>query len=128
MITSRYATAQTAPMDSGLYAINNDALPQRIHSQLTYIVTFFVLLISTPFKPASMNVFPSHLIRLYANANAMPLKASEAISGSPLPRKLLYKITTAANVREKSVHVSVLDRLESMVYYKGSMVPELIEK
>ncbi len=47
----------------------------------------------------------------------MQLNASEAISGSPLPRKLLYKITKAAKDSEIRVHVSVLDRLEFMVYY-----------
>ena len=118
IMTSRYTIAQTAPIDSGLImpSISYFSKLEKIkRARLTYMATFLVLLISTPFNPASINVFPSHLIRLYANANAIPLKASEAISGSPLPRKLLYRITSAAKDRERRLHVSALERLEFMV-------------
>jgi len=50
-----------------------------------YISTFRTLDMSLPFRPAAMKVGPSHLMRLYVDANAMPLKAREAIRGSPSP-------------------------------------------
>lgn len=88
----------------------------------TYMVIFLVLLISTPFSPAFMNVSPSHRIRLYANANAMPLNANEAISGSPLPRKLLNKIATEAAESERRLHVSTLERVVAMMLYMEDMM------
>ena len=77
---------------------------------------------STPLSPAFMKVFPSHLMRLYVKANAMPLNANEAISGSLLPRKLLNRTADEARESEMRLHVSALERVESMVRYVEHMV------
>lgn len=79
----RYTTAETAPIVSGLQIVSTAISSAK--GGVPYISTFRTLDMSLPFRPAAMKVGPSHLIRLYVDANAMPLKAREAIKGSPSP-------------------------------------------
>ena len=59
-----------------------------------------------------MNVFPSHLIRLNVNENAMPLNAKEAIRGSPSPWKVFTIMPTQAAESVRRLHASTLLRVE----------------
>lgn len=61
-----------------------------------------------PFSPAAINTAPSHRIRLYANEKAMPLKAREAIRGSPSPWKVFAMMPMQAREREERERTSVL--------------------
>lgn len=86
--TSRYTTAQIAP----------------IHSGISFL---WCLLRSTPFNPAFMNVGPSQRIMANVAAKASPLSAREAINGSPSPWNVLVRTTTHANDRARRLRVSV---------------------
>ena len=74
-----------------------------------YISGFFNFDISLPFKPASMNTGPNQRIMLYEAANAIPLKASEAITGSPSPWNVLATTPTHARERAERLSASVLE-------------------
>ena len=101
-------SAQTAPRDSGLSrSVSTKADTLQI-SKL-YISGFFNFDISRPFKPASMNTGPSQRIMLYEEANAIPLKASEAITGSPSPWNVLATTPTHARERAERLSASVLE-------------------
>lgn len=66
-----------------------------------------------------MKTGPSHIIRLYVEAKAMPLKAREAIRGSPSPWKVLAMIAKHAAESVRSDHVSVRVR-EGAIMNDGS--------
>ena len=51
--------------------------------KLTNISELFVLHKSLPLRPTFINFGPNHLIKAYETENAIPLKAREAIKGSP---------------------------------------------
>lgn len=61
-----------------------------------------------------MKTCPNHLIRLYVNEKAIPLNASEAISGSPSPWKVFARTAKHAMERPRRLSVSVLLRLIDM--------------
>ena len=108
--------------------LNINTIPsyfQDIRKSSTYIASFLILLISTPFNPALINVSPSHRIRPYVNANAIPLNANEAISGSPSPRKLLTKMADEAAKNDRRLHFSALERVEAMMFYVEDMIFEI---
>ena len=86
----------------------------------TDISTFFSLDMSLPFMFASINVSPSHRMRLNVEANAMPLNAKEAIRGSPSPWKVLAMMPKQAAVRPKSVHDSNFVSVEAMMTRRTS--------
>lgn len=54
-----------------------------------------------------MKVGPSHLIIEYEAANAIPLNAKEAMSGSPSPRKVFEMMPMQARDNERRLRVSV---------------------
>ena len=58
-----------------------------------------------------MNIGPNHRIKAYVKENAVPLKASEAISGSPFPWKVFARTPRHAVESEIRVHASVLLRV-----------------
>jgi hypothetical protein len=93
IIISKYTTAQIAPIVSGI----------------SFLCT---LLISFPFKPAFMNVGPSQRIMAYVAANATPLKASEAMRGSPSPWKVLATTATQARNKDRRLSCSVEESSE----------------
>lgn len=67
---------------------------------------------SVPFSPAFISVGPNHLIIANDAAKATPLRAREAIRGSPSPWKVFASTATQAKVREKRERVSVREREE----------------
>lgn len=77
----------------------------------TYISAFLAFDMSVPFNPAFMNTGPSHRIKLKVAAKAMPLKASDAINGSPSPWKVLMMMPTHASTSVRRLQVSVLLRV-----------------
>ncbi len=87
---------------------------------------FLALDISLPFRFAFINVSPSHRIRLYVRENAMPLKASDAIRGSPSPWKVFAKMPKQATESVKRLQVSTLLRVESMLT-QGLIVSFMME-
>jgi hypothetical protein len=70
---------------------------------------------STPFNPAFINTGPSHLIKLYVAANAIPLSANEAINGSPSPWKVFARTPTQAMDRATRLNVSVWVRAAAVI-------------
>ena len=53
-------------------------------------------------------------MRLKARANAMPLKANEAIRGSPSPLNVFIMMPTQAVESVRRLHDSALERLVAM--------------
>jgi len=70
--------------------------------------------ISFPFNPAFINVGPSHLIIEYVAEKAIPLKARDAMRGSPSPRKVLAIIPSDARNKDSKVIVSVKESEEAV--------------
>jgi hypothetical protein len=66
---------------------------------------------SRTLSPTCINTFPSHRIKQKLNENASPLKASEAMSGSPSPWKVFASMPIQAVERAKSQSVSEVVRL-----------------
>jgi hypothetical protein len=95
MMIKRYTTAQTAPMVSGI----------------SFLCTFDI---SFPFNPAFINVGPSHLIIEYVAEKAIPLKARDAMRGSPSPRKVFAIIPRDARNTDSKVIVSVKESEETV--------------
>ena len=69
-----------------------------------------------------MKVSPSHLIRLNVNENAIPLKAKEAIRGSPSPWNVFTIMPTQAAESVRRLHASTLLRAEFMMFHVVIMV------
>lgn len=92
----RYTTAHTAPIVSGISFL-------------------FTLLISFPFNPAFMNAGPSQRIIANVAENAIPLKASEAMRGSPSPWKVFAMMPQQARDSDKRESISVEDRSEPVM-------------
>ena len=92
----RNTTAQTAPIVSGI----------------SFLCT---LLKSFPFNPAFMNAGPSQRIMAYVAEKAMPLKASDATSGSPSPWKVFATTPTQPMKRESRLSCSVTDSSEDVM-------------
>lgn len=86
---------------------------------VSYISIFRTLHMSLPFRPAAMKVGPSHLMRLYVDANAMPLKAREAIRGSPSPWKVLAMTARHAAETAQRLRVSALLRVVFIMHLRG---------
>ena len=61
-----------------------------------------------------MKMFPSHLIMQYVDAKAMPLKAKDAIRGSPSPWNVLAIIPKHATEIVKRVKASAQLRMVLM--------------
>jgi len=95
MMIKRYTTAQTAPIVSGI----------------SFLCTFDI---SFPFKPAFINVGPSHLIIEYVAEKAMPLKARDAMRGSPSPWNVFAIIPRDARNKDSKVIVSVKESEEAV--------------
>ena len=74
----------------------------------THISGFRALDMSFPFSPAARKALPSHLTMLYVAENAIPLKAIEAMRGSPSPWKVFNKIPKHEDARKKRLTASVL--------------------
>lgn len=122
MMTRRYTTAQTAPIVSGL-SMRNNSQPLKegyfsVHRMRrragrsegkgkTHISVFLTLLISFPFRPTRMNAAPSHLIRAYVRAKARPLKAIDATTGAPSPRRVWKMMARHIPERTRRLHVSL---------------------
>lgn len=74
---------------------------------------------SFPFKPAFINVGPSHRIMAYDAAYAIPLNAREAMRGSPSPRKVFAMMPNDARARDMRLSVSVKDRADGVEVLMG---------
>jgi len=74
---------------------------------------------SFPFKPAFINVGPSHRIMAYDAAYAIPLNAREAMRGSPSPRKVFAMMANDARARARRLSVSVKDRADGAEVLMG---------
>jgi hypothetical protein len=88
IMINKYTTAHIAPIVSGS----------------SFLLT---LPISFPFIPAFMNVGPSHRIIAYEDENAMPLRAREAMRGSPSPWKVFAIMPRHASDIVARVQLSV---------------------
>src|SRR5216117_2203948 len=66
---------------------------------------------SRPLSPTRMNTLPSHRIKQKLNEYANPLKASDAMSGSPSPRKVFARMPMQAVESVRSQSVSEVVRL-----------------
>ena len=73
---------------------------------------------SRPLRFAFMKTSPSHRIRLKAKANARPLKANEAIRGSPSPLKVLTIMPIQAAESVRRLHASARERVVAMAIRK----------
>ena len=65
---------------------------------------------SRPLRPAFIKAVPSHRIRPYVNANAIPLNANETTSGSPSPWKEFATMPKQATESTPRLKASVLLR------------------
>ena len=74
-----------------------------------YISTFFNFDMSLPLRPTLMKELPSHRIRLYVDANAMPLRAPDTMSGSPSPWKEFARIPK--QIKESVLRLDASPRL-----------------
>ena len=74
----------------------------------TYISIFRTFDMSLPLSPAAIKTGPSHRIRLYVDAKAIPLNAREAITGSPSPWKVFVMTARHAADIAQRPNVSVL--------------------
>lgn len=95
MMINIYTTAHTAPIVSGISLL-------------------CTLDMSRPTRPAFMNAGPSQRIMAYVAEKAMPLNASDAMRGSPSPRKVLAMMPTEARKTESRLSVSEKDRSDGM--------------
>ena len=71
--------------------------------------TFLSFDISLPLRPTLIKELPSHLMRLYVDANAMPLRQPDTISGSPSSWKEFASIPKQTN--ESVVRLDASPRL-----------------
>lgn len=83
-----------------------------------YISTSLSLDMSRPLRLAFMKMSPSHRIKLKAKANARPLKANEAIRGSPSPLNVLTIMPIQAAESVRRLHASARERVVAMAIRK----------